>query len=194
MQEQVNNQTNSKNQNEIAHNGSAIASLVLSLVSIVLSPIFLIQILSLIFGGRGLKTENKGLALAGIIISTCTILLGLFITYNYIFTAPPADRRKADMVQAGNIQKAVVACMVETQDASLGGVSTVDELFEILVNGIIVDGKFYEPYIIGSVSRFEPQNKVYKGWEVIIYKDRLNAKVSPSKVGDSLVFIENSLQ
>lgn len=193
MQEQVDNQTNGINQEEPKRNGSAIASLVLSLVSIVLCPILLIQILCLIFGGRGLKSEKKGFAVAGIIISTCTILLGLFISFNYIFTPTP-DTRRVDMNLAGNIQKAVSACMVETQDASLGGVSTVDELFEILINGITVNGKFYEPYIIGTASEFEPQNKKYKGWEIIIYKDRLYAKVSPSEVGDSLVFIDNSKQ
>lgn len=191
MQEQINNQVNNLNEGNKKRNGSAIASLVLSLISIILSPFLLIQMLGIFFGNRGLKSEKKGLALAGIIISTCTILLGLFVIFNiYISSITSCGHRgRADTVQASNIKKAVIAYMVETDDASLGGVSTVDELIEMLVNGKTVNGKFYEPYIIGPASKFEPQNKMYKGWEVIVYKDRLYAQVSPSKVGDSLVFV-----
>lgn len=135
----------------------------------------------------------KGLALAGIIISTCTILLGLVVIFNIFSTNTCGYRGRADIVQGHNISKAVIACMVETDDASLGGVSTVDELIEMLISGTTVNGKFYEPYLIGLASDFKPQNKMYKGWKVIVYKDRFNAKVSPSKVGDSIVFIDHSL-
>lgn len=59
MQAQINNQVNNINEGNIKHNGSAIMSLVLSLVSIVICPIFLAQILGIVFGVRGLKSDER---------------------------------------------------------------------------------------------------------------------------------------
>lgn len=70
--------------NDVQHtnkNGFAIASLVISLVGLIMCFLFIPQILGIIFGIIGLKSEKRGQAIAGLVISSITIIVAVFITF-----------------------------------------------------------------------------------------------------------------
>ncbi len=97
----TNNQTINTNLNgnnkpvQKNRNGFAIASLVLGILSIVLSCLWFISIpcgiLAIIFGGLGMKSEKRGLAIAGIvtgIIGTIALIIILVASLGvYIFNS-----------------------------------------------------------------------------------------------------------
>ena len=64
-------------QENTAGNGAAVASLIISIISVVCCCCGIIAIPGLICGILGLKSKNRGMAIAGIIISA--IVLGLWI-------------------------------------------------------------------------------------------------------------------
>lgn len=61
-------------------NGFAIASFVISLAGLLVCFLIIPQILGIVFGLLGLKSEKKGLAIAGIAISTITFVLVIVLT------------------------------------------------------------------------------------------------------------------
>ncbi len=69
-----------------ARNKFAVTSLVLSLVSILLSPIILIQILGIIFGIKGLKSEKRRLSITGLVINSLTIVIAPFVIATIAFS------------------------------------------------------------------------------------------------------------
>lgn len=63
--------------------GFAIASLVLSLISLIPCCFPVLQILGLIFGIIGIKSDKKGLSIAGIIISVISAIISLILLVLY---------------------------------------------------------------------------------------------------------------
>lgn len=63
----------------LKRNKYAKISFILSIIGIILSPIFLFQILGLIFGIKSLSSEKRGLSKKGILISIVAIFLGIAV-------------------------------------------------------------------------------------------------------------------
>lgn len=177
-------------------NKFAIASFVISLCSIILTPLIIPQILGIIFAALGLKSEKRGLSTAGLVINIITILMGIIavVSIGLLGGIVHTSKIKADQDMTVKIQNAIVSYINDTKDIDLkfGGDRTPDikEVFLKLQDKITVDGKECGPYLnrdSGEIRDIKPQSSDYKGWEVSINKDTGTVEVKLSKTGDFLV-------
>lgn len=87
-------------------NGFATASFIISLVGLLLCFLIVPQILGIVFGLLGLKSEKKGMAISGIVISSITFVLTVFLTLAIaipnIIEAVDNARAAANMTIDGN--------------------------------------------------------------------------------------------
>lgn len=68
--------------------GSAMASFVIGVISILLSFLFIPQIVGCILGILGLKSEKRGFAIAGIVLNIITFVAGFFVLMVLLIAIP----------------------------------------------------------------------------------------------------------
>jgi hypothetical protein len=67
--------------------GMAVASLVLGIIGVpccICAPFYIVQLLAIIFGVLGLKSSKRGMAIAGLVLGSSIIALGLISLFIYI--------------------------------------------------------------------------------------------------------------
>lgn len=172
-----------------SRNKFATTSFVLSLVSIILSPIIIIQILGIVFGIKGLKSEKKGLSIAGLVINSLTIII-LPIIAIVAFSAFSGilnnAKQKADFIVANQIQTAIVEYITNTNDFDMtfgeSETPSVERIISKLQQEISFNGKTIQPLLENNDSNvtFKPLHTQHKGWQIIIDKSKMTVEVSPS--------------
>lgn len=146
--------------------------------------------------------NKKGFSLIELLIVIAIMGVLAVIAFSMFSGVVANSRKKADNTQAGNIQKALVAYIVDTGDATLeslkcgdesaGNGAKWDKLVLALQQGQEVDGIPYEPYLnpkagsTPSSTEFRPQWTGHIGYTIDVYPDRMNAVVQPAKEGDSI--------
>jgi len=150
--------------------------------------------------------NQKGFSLIELLIVIAIMGVLAVIAFSMFSGVLANSKKNADERQAGNIQKALVAYMVDTNDTDLSemeteGGTTVGTSLEVTdlilalqteqtVNVAGVD-KTFEPYLNprtgGSPSSadFAPQWSGNGGYHVEIFEDRLNATVVPVLEGET---------
>lgn len=141
--------------------------------------------------------NKKGFSLIELLIVIAIMGVLAVIAFSMFSGVVANSKKKADDTQAGNIQKALVAYIVDTGDVELktlkvGGpsgtaVSTTSSGWEDIVLALqtaqSVDGKLYEPYLnpkIGDTPKtqdFKCQWSKNQGYNIKVYKSRMNATV-----------------
>lgn len=182
-----------------ARNPQSVVSLVLSIIGFILSPLMILQILGLIFGIRGLKSEKRGISIAGIVISSIGILLGIVVIVSIIAFSSFGSvlqnaREKADIQISTEIQQAIVSYINDSKDIDLefgeNQVKSVDEIIDSLQETIIVDGVEYGPYLLKEDDFYLPNSDSVDGWSISIDKSKGAILVEPSVDGDKVDIIE----
>lgn len=182
-----------------AKNKHAVISFVFSLISIVFSPVILFQIVGIVLGIMGIKSQKKGLSIAGIVINSIMLIVGIFAIFVILslvaFGGVVANAQlKADQVSAQEISSAIVSYIEDSDDIELkyGEEKTVD--VQTLINRLQIpvfsNGKVYGPYLTSGMSEAQwqkPASSASKGWEIIVDKAKGVVEVNPSSKGDSLI-------
>ncbi|TYQ17935.1 UNVERIFIED_CONTAM: hypothetical protein Cloal_0327 [Acetivibrio alkalicellulosi] len=178
-------------------NSKAVTSFVLSVVSIVLCPLLVLQILGFIFGIKGLKSEKKGFAISGIVISCISFILGVIMLISIIAFSMFAGiyentQIRADETKAIEISNAIVTYINESKDYNLtfgeNLEPTVEEILERLEGKFIVGDKTYGGYLTMEIdSDFRPSAKKHTGWEIIVNSREGIVEVTPSTDGDRVL-------
>lgn len=172
-----------------ARNKFATTSFVLSLVSIILSPIIIIQILGIVFGIKGLKSEKKGLSIAGLVINSLTIIILPIIAIVALSAFSGIlnnAKQKADFIVANQIQTAIVEYITNTNDFDMtfgeSETPSVEKIISKLQQEISFNGKTIQPLLENNDSNvtFTPLHPQHKGWQIIIDKSEMTVEVSPS--------------
>ncbi len=148
-----------------------------------------------IIGGLSMKKmlrNKKGFSLIELLIVIAIMGVLAVIAFSMFSGVVANSKKKADNTQAGNIQKALVAYMVDTGDVTLtqlkyGGSSVASSTWANLVMALqtqqTVDTKVYEPYLnpkngsAPSTVDFKCQWSGNTGYVIKVYSDRMNATV-----------------
>ncbi|MDQ2086659.1 hypothetical protein RBH29_09505 [Herbivorax sp. ANBcel31] len=175
-------------------NKFAIASLVISIISLIFSLIMIPQIIGLIFAILGMKSEKKGISIAGLIISIIAILLGVIAIISLsMFSGILSDTQiRADERGAVEIQSAIVQYIEDSGDIELkfgeNQSPTVKKVISNLQDVTIVNGQEFGPYLESSEeSEFELMHPDHKGWEIFVNETNATVEVKPSELGDMVL-------
>lgn len=136
--------------------------------------------------------NKKGFSLIELLIVIAIMGVLAVIAFSMFSGVVANSKKKADNTQAGNIQKALVAYIVDTGDVDLsdlkyGGSSVATGTWTNVVLALqtqqTVDTKVYEPYLnprtgsTPSTVDFKCQWSKNLGYNIKIYSDRMNATV-----------------
>lgn len=161
--------------------------------------------------------NQKGFSLIELLIVIAIMGVLAVIAFSMFSGVVANSRKKADNTQAGNIQKALVAYIVDTGDAKIeslnygdvgagategdGGTQVADgnswdKVVLALQRKQRVDNKVYEPYLnpksgtTPSSIEFDVQWSEHEGYKIEVYPERMNAVVEPvTVVGDAVLNI-----
>jgi len=141
--------------------------------------------------------SKKGFSLVELLIVIAIMGVLAVIAFSMFSGVVANSRKKADNTQAGNIQKALVAYMVDTGDSKLEflkndeAVKTGSDWTEVVLalqKSQEVDGEPYEPFLNPkngskpSTSEFKTQWNGHYGYKIDVYPERMNAAVVPATV------------
>ncbi len=181
-------------------NKFAITSFVISLISVILSPLIIPQVLGIIFAALGLKSEKKGLSIAGLVINIFAVLLGIVLLVSIISVSIFGSvvnnaKIKDDQQMTIRIQNAIVDYIQDTGDIDLKfGAREAPSVKEVLLklqDKVTVNGKDYGPYLNldsnNEEKEIKPDSSAYKGWEININKEAGTVEVKLSETEDSLL-------
>lgn len=154
-----------------------------------------------IIGGLSMKKmlrNKKGFSLIELLIVIAIMGVLAVIAFSMFSGVVANSRKKADNTQAGNIQKALVAYIVDTGDARLESLRDDEEGVDIedgsswenvvraLQQAQTVGTDDYEPYLNPKVGSdpssidFKTQWDGNEGYHIEVYPDRMNATVEPA--------------
>jgi|GEM_PF-2638579 len=177
-------------------NKFAVSSFVLSLVSIPLCFLLILQILGIVFGIKGLKSEKKGLSIAGIIISSLNILITpaiiAAIAVSMFSGVLSNAKQKADLSMSQEIQTAIVSYISQTGDFDMtfgeSNKPTVETIITKLQQKNEFNGVTVEPFLSNSDSTktFRPVATNHNGWIIKIDKSAKTVTVEASANEDNL--------
>lgn len=146
--------------------------------------------------------NQKGFSLIELLIVIAIMGVLAVIAFSMFSGVLANSKKNADQRQAGNIQKALVAYMVDTNDTDLSELKTkggtvvgtsklASDLILALQWNQTVDSKKYEPYLNPrtgsdpSSTDFAVQWSGNGGYYVQIFQDRLNATVEAVEKTDT---------
>ncbi|MDR1383501.1 MAG: DUF1559 domain-containing protein [Planctomycetaceae bacterium] len=115
--------------NSAVGGGKAIASFVCGIISLVLcGGGLIVPIIGLVFGILGLNSKNRGLAVTGIVLSSCSVFLSL-ISVALLLPAVQAAREAARRMQCSSHVKDIASAFHNFYDThqALPALYTVDE-------------------------------------------------------------------
>jgi type IV pilus assembly protein PilA len=136
--------------------------------------------------------NKKGFSLVELLIVIAIMGVLAVIAFSMFSGVVANSKKKADDTQAVNIQKALVAYIVDTGDvgltslkygASVASSGTWETVVLALQTRQTVDTKTYEPYLNPKdggdpkTADFKTQWSGNKGYNIKVYKDRMNASV-----------------
>jgi len=172
-----------------------------------------------IIGGLSMKKmlrNKKGFSLIELLIVIAIMGVLAVIAFSMFSGVVANSRKKADVTQAGNIQKALVAYMVDTGDAEckslknnttvIGGTLTADgavsgvdweDVVLALQSEQTVKSVTYKPYLNSkesstpSTKEFGVQWTGHVGYYIKIQEDRMNAYVVPAtRAASNIVYVD----
>lgn len=164
-----------------------------------------------IIGGLSMKKmlrNKKGFSLIELLIVIAIMGVLAVIAFSMFSGVVANSKKKADNTQAGNIQKALVAYIVDTGDVKLealnvggvGGSSVVGSTWTDVVLALqtiqSVKGSEYQPYLnpktgdTPATVDFDCQWSGNKGYNITVYSDRMNATVEVTTVDPVAVVID----
>ncbi|MEN2776998.1 type II secretion system protein [Acetivibrio clariflavus] len=140
--------------------------------------------------------NKKGFSLVELLIVIAIMGVLAVIAFSMFSGVVANSRKKADYTQAGNIQKALVAYMVDTGDAPLKylknddtpirpGVSEWHDVVLALQQDQLVDGQPYKAPLNSksgsepSTVEFKPQWAGHGGYDIEVFTAKMNAVVKP---------------
>lgn len=147
--------------------------------------------------------NKKGFSLIELLIVIAIMGVLAVIAFSMFSGVVANSRKKADVTQAGNIQKALVAYIVDTGDAKLeslkngsttigttsGGATTFNGTWEDVVLALQTDqtvkGEVFKAYLNSrngaspATTDFACQWNEHLGYQIDVYPDRMNAIVIP---------------
>ena len=140
---------------------------------------------------KKLLKNKKGFSLVELLIVIAIMGILAVIAFSMFSGVVANSKKKADHNQALNIQKALVAYIVDTGDASLSKLmysgSVANDSWQKIVLALqtqqTVDGKIYEPYLnpkegnTPKTEDFKTQWSGHYGYNIKVYKNRMNATV-----------------
>lgn len=179
---------------DASRNKFATSSFVLSLVSLLLTPLLIFQILGIVFGVKGLKSEKKGFSIAGIIISSVSILFAIlaFIAFSMFSGVVNNAKQNADVKVSQEIQTAIVSYISQTGDFDMtfgeNEKPTVETIITKLQYKTEFNGITVEPLLnnVDSTKTFRPVAVKNKGWIIKIDKSAKTVTVEASAKEDTL--------
>ncbi len=151
--------------------------------------------------------NKKGFSLIELLIVIAIMGILAVIAFSMFSGILANTTKKADQEQANNIQKALIAYMVDTGDEALtqmktdpnwdgtptgtvtSGTTTDMEIISALQCDQVVNGETYVAYLnpksgtIPSSTDFDVQWSKHDGYQITVYKSRANAEVKPVEDG-----------
>ena len=144
--------------------------------------------------------NRKGFSLVELLIVIAIMGVLAVIAFSMFSGVVANSRKKADATQAANIQKALVAYIVDTGDANLKSLydgdtpikdgADWDSVVMALQQDQTVDGHTYEAYLNPkkgtepSSVEFKTQWNGHNGYKIEVYPERMNAVVEPVEKED----------